>query len=220
MDASTIERLLQVLGCERIKHSHSWVNSTCPFASWRHSRGQDRRPSFGVAISPQGESHVHCHACGISGTAREMVWRLGILRRSSEASWYSKACKLVMHDAPSDEDLDRKIAFSESDQKGLMHIRREEYWGPLPPQAAPKVPAVDSLEYGLLPEKDLSQFSEVPPPVMDYLTGPRRRLTHTTVALFGLGWQPYRRPWQSVPDSWLYRTHSTQSPYPAYMNPD
>jgi 5S rRNA maturation endonuclease (ribonuclease M5) len=205
MDAGKIERLFSVLGSERTKHTAAWVNGTCPFAQWRHSKGRDRRPSFGIAINAGGESHVFCHSCGVTGSARDMIWLLARFRSSGvwkegddgkrywkPLPWYARACRLVSGDCPSTAEFEYKSKFAEDPSP--VKISRTAYWLGSPSSLEmPKPPPIDSLEYGLLPEKDLKPFAEIPPAVRDYLMGPRRRLTTTTIEVFELGWQPHRR---------------------------
>lgn len=191
MDVPKIEQLLGIIGCERIKPSHSWVNATCPFASTRHSKGVDRHPSFGVSIQPGGESNVWCHTCGCRGNLHEFVWKLARLR--GYGAWYDRACRLVIKDNPDEKTI---LALPESSQGSVRErIARAEYgWlerEPEPVKAA--IPSLDTIEYPILPEEHLASFRELPEAALRYLTGPRRRLTQTTIDVFELGWQPQRR---------------------------
>ena len=64
MDASSIEYVLQELGCDKIKVKSNTVQSSCPFAPWTHADGIDKHPSFGVDINASGTSKWGCFSCG------------------------------------------------------------------------------------------------------------------------------------------------------------
>lgn len=193
MDVEPIEQLLGVLGCERTKVGHRWVNATCPFASTSHSKGVDRHPSFGISITPGSESSVWCHTCGVRGNLHELVWKLARLR--GRGKWYQRACRLVMKETPDEETIDRKLEFSENPTAGVRkRIEHATYWRGSPSVSEKaKLLSLDTLEYGIIPEKHLEPFRELHTIAMTYLMGPRRNLTQTTIDVFELGWQPQKR---------------------------
>lgn len=54
-----------------------WVHASCPLAKYRHEKGVDNNPSFGVvynsAEANKLEGHAHCFSCGYSGDVREIA---------------------------------------------------------------------------------------------------------------------------------------------------
>jgi hypothetical protein len=67
MRAEQIMAGLAKMGLDSHPTSNGWVESACPFAPWRHKAGEDRRPSFGVAVRDDGRSGYKCHSCGSHG---------------------------------------------------------------------------------------------------------------------------------------------------------
>jgi hypothetical protein len=79
MLAPDIVEFLTKLGGTRFKQSRSYVNSTCPLAQWKHQKGYDTHPSFGVKIVPDGPSGFYCMSatCGAKGSdLKELVWAI------------------------------------------------------------------------------------------------------------------------------------------------
>ena len=67
MDEQSIVRVLESLGATKIKRAGSRVQSACPFAPYRHTKGTDKHPSFGMEVNPSGPSKFHCFSCKASG---------------------------------------------------------------------------------------------------------------------------------------------------------
>lgn len=65
MDRGSAERLLETLGCMRIRVIGHEITATCPFME-NHYRG-DRRPSFSAKLD-EGRSPFFCHGCHEKGT--------------------------------------------------------------------------------------------------------------------------------------------------------
>lgn len=190
MDAQQIEQLLRVLGCEKIKYGSRWVNASCPFASSRHSKGSDRRPSFGVLVS-EGVSHYRCLACGVVGDLHGLIWTLS--RHRGTGRWYWDACRLLHHETPSASDLERMSELADTPIDARERLERSNYWGPPAPRQTSRALNLDTLEYPVLAESDLQKFRDLPPVARDYLTGPKRKLQLHTIDIWELGWQPYSR---------------------------
>lgn len=77
----TFERIvawLNVLGLEPTSlKTDTWVNVSCPVAKWRHEKGRDTNPSFGVRSSGKpGIEPVKCFACGFSGSQLTLLYEL------------------------------------------------------------------------------------------------------------------------------------------------
>lgn len=54
-----------------------WVHASCPLAKYRHEKGVDNNPSFGVVYNSvearKPEGHAHCFSCGYSGDIRDIA---------------------------------------------------------------------------------------------------------------------------------------------------
>jgi 5S rRNA maturation endonuclease (ribonuclease M5) len=74
MDTQHIIQLFHLLGTRKIRVSNGWVAGNCPFAPWLHPKGEDRRPSFGIATNK--ESYFHCFACGVKGYLHHLPFML------------------------------------------------------------------------------------------------------------------------------------------------
>jgi len=77
-----VVEFLHILGASSIEASADaeWVRSSCPLAEYTHSKGRDRRPSFGIKVNPIGESSVHCFTCGssnLAGLVHRITWLKG-----------------------------------------------------------------------------------------------------------------------------------------------
>jgi len=203
MNADQIEKLFSILDCTDIRYRGSWINASCPFAPWRHKKGTDKTPSFGISVSPGSTSRFSCFSCGMSGDLKSLVW--GLQRFRKEGDWYERAGRLlVAFDSPGLEDIEARIAFSENPSEATFaerFARAPVGWAGVTNVPHPhtkqtggrKVLKLDQLEYKKIPEKHLKASQSMPPEVLDYLTGPRRKLQHSTLSLWELGWQPYRR---------------------------
>jgi len=121
MNEPDIKRLLELIGASRIRSDHGNVNCACPFAPHLHARGTDRKPSFGVQISPTGPSPFNCLACGIRGrNASELVEKLQRFK--------------ILNDLSSDPDLADAISsevivgYMNSTQwaEDSLHARQQE----------------------------------------------------------------------------------------------
>lgn len=64
----------------RITVNGPWLTTSCPFAPFKHPRGTDRTPSFGIIAKDNDRSVFHCFTCKSKGTIA-MLWdQLGTLR--------------------------------------------------------------------------------------------------------------------------------------------
>lgn len=75
MQAEKIEKILEFIGCDKIRSDENNVHASCPMRHWRHDGGTDRSPSFGVKINPSGPSSYNCYSCKTKGTdLKILVW--------------------------------------------------------------------------------------------------------------------------------------------------
>ncbi len=78
MNAFRIRKFLAFLGYPHAYDSRGWVQVSCPLAPWNHEHGTDANPSFGVRISGNGFSKVHCFSCNYSGDQYDLLIRLAM----------------------------------------------------------------------------------------------------------------------------------------------
>jgi DNA primase len=85
-----------------------WVIARCPFARWRHERGTDTSPSFGLQV---GKDHCHCFSCDWSSSLSDMLYRLAVYAKGNKVA--GARIRAADH-------------YLESEGKTLLHIGREE----------------------------------------------------------------------------------------------
>lgn len=105
MNADQITAFLACLG-ESAYDGGEWVNTHCPLAPWRHQKGYDRTPSFGIKVGP-GDSHVYCFGCQFSGSQTELLLVLkGLVRGTEHGMDLRKAMRLVLDAEEGIENLE------------------------------------------------------------------------------------------------------------------
>lgn len=190
MNAVDLEKLLRDgLKLQKVKRlANGWIEAACPFSS-RHSGGIDKSPSFGVRIGADRSSHYRCQGCHAKGGLVDLVWRLspGSPERAAEIFRWAVAhdnalqgTKYLSDVNPTDKSLPPypslmpDVPYNAPDGKILSLI----------PMEAP-APLV-------LPESDLTSMQSIPPKVVAYLTGPKRKLTLSTIETWEIGWSGRR----------------------------
>jgi DNA primase len=189
MNAKDICELLNKLGCQKIKvdNSGKWVRSSCPFSRYRHSKGIDSHPSFGISIHPDGESKYHCFTCNEDGNLINFFWRLE--RLSSGAFKRQNFSELEgwvrQRNVPSFKSLNfrlSKIDHGWTKPKEVAGVEVSEFVARrlIEPEPEP------------LPESDLDLLQPIPDEVRFYLNTVRR-LTDETILAWELKWHPKAR---------------------------
>ena len=91
--------------------------------------------------------------------------------------------------------IDRLLEFAENPAGMREKLEQATYWKEVPTKLVKKRKAInlDDLNYMIVPESKLEALEELPPQVLEYLTGPRRKLSPFTIELWGLRWNPYSR---------------------------
>ena len=195
MNGSEVERLLTVIGSDRIRHrSNGWIEAACPFAPWKHAKGVDRHPSFAVSVVPGGTSRYKCHACGSSGDmGASFLWKL---QKLSGRNYSHMASFIENTNSPSLGDLSRRLAVASSGVKPPVAV------------AGIQVPlglvGGEEPELTILPDEELDKFTTFPELLHRYLTGDGyitvanedvrcRRLTDETLVAWELGWHEEKR---------------------------
>jgi hypothetical protein len=97
MEIERAKAILHKLAGPTIKVNGQWVTTNCPLAGWRHQKGTDSNPSFGLntGVVP---ARVHCFSCHFSGTVEDMVTDMHLHKGLPQGLPYSKALALVEED--------------------------------------------------------------------------------------------------------------------------
>lgn len=82
MNVDEIAHFLELLDVRGIQvdRSRGWVNAQCPFAPWKHTKGVDSSPSFGVKEVEDGYPVYKCFTCDSSGPLPLLIHSLQWLR--------------------------------------------------------------------------------------------------------------------------------------------
>jgi 5S rRNA maturation endonuclease (ribonuclease M5) len=112
-----IVRFLIELGVDssEIRVKKKWVSCKCPLAPYTHSSGEDKHPSFGISINPDGLSAYYCFGCSPEGKGLgwllHNMWLMSGEYPTEAAKAYIKYENVAdEHDVfiPDDWDLERK----------------------------------------------------------------------------------------------------------------
>jgi hypothetical protein len=71
-----ILRFLRVLDAQNIREDGEWVRASCPLSPWRHIKGADENPSFGIRIDDSAESGWYCFTEDIGGRLTRLIHAL------------------------------------------------------------------------------------------------------------------------------------------------
>lgn len=190
MRADKIEKLLVSLGCTKIRRTSRGIRSSCPFASWNHSKGEDKHPSFLVYDRDDDMSHAGCLAasCRFKGDLNDLVWRL---------------------QKKTGRDLSAQLLFiaendSVSVKKRMERIEKSSGWYSKPSESKTTAAWTGGKDYS-----DPAVLAEMHPPLppsheehvqhmidrlneeaIEYLLGPDRRFTMESIKKWKLGWHP------------------------------
>jgi len=161
MNRDQIELLLRTLGIYKTRErANGWIESSCPFALWSHSKGRDRHPSFAISVVPNGVSGYKCHACGAKGEMGiPFLWRL---ERLSGRKYSGLAGLLERSNAPSLSDLSKRLDRLENGKKGLISVGGVQVPMQLFAEEPSEMPAVS--------EDLLQKFLALEGDVLEYLT--------------------------------------------------
>lgn len=55
-----------------VRRNNGWVNLPCPLAKWRHEKGHDNSPSFGISYG-KDTSIAHCYTCKFKHTVSTLL---------------------------------------------------------------------------------------------------------------------------------------------------
>lgn len=180
MDANHVSRFLEKLGCSKIRESSTWVKASCPLAPWRHSGGEDKNPSFAVAIDLDNHSGVRCHTCNFRGNLTTLLTAL---------RWYTKKTydplftMLLEHDQISDKVFKERLASIPDEPRPW----REVAGVTVAPSLQPSLALGKELDV-FLPESTLDKFRTITDEAWEWFE--QRGLGVAAVKEWELGWHP------------------------------
>ena len=68
-----LEYIADKFNLENVKFKDNSLMCSCPFAEWRHEKGRDSRPSFGIRITDRGRIVYKCMACHSRGDLHDLA---------------------------------------------------------------------------------------------------------------------------------------------------
>lgn len=75
----------------QIVHQDNWVSIPCPISPWTHAGGQDRNPSSGISVKPNGTSIFNCFTCHKKG---KLSYLLKELEKYTGEEWGALAAAI------------------------------------------------------------------------------------------------------------------------------
>mgnify|MGYP006421951011 CR=1 FL=1 len=104
MKREVVSAWLECLDSKASSERGDWVIAPCPLSPWRHEKGTDSNPSFGVRLE-QGDALTHCFSCGYSGRQSDLLLELKTLVPPDWKPLYDFKTALKLVDQAED-DLD------------------------------------------------------------------------------------------------------------------
>lgn len=90
--------LLKVLGSKKLElGSLPWVHGQCPLARWKHQKGTDSHPSFGI-LTGKARARCHCLSCNTSGRPEEIIGEIMMLAKGDHGYDLREAERLIESD--------------------------------------------------------------------------------------------------------------------------
>lgn len=109
MDEKRINKLLPFVNSEPLysQNREGWVIASCPFAPWRHDKGIDKNPSFGINIKDHSKSMYNCFSCASHGDLDDLMLELGRYLKEDKIDGYDlKPAMQLIADEEEDAELD------------------------------------------------------------------------------------------------------------------
>lgn len=78
MDLDKLLKLAKLLKLRQVRVGSKYLNASCPFARWKHPRGRDSRPSFGLRIEPEFISTYKCFTCSSRGSLADLCVEMAL----------------------------------------------------------------------------------------------------------------------------------------------
>jgi hypothetical protein len=189
-DAPTITRLLKLMHATHVKvlRYKNVVECSCPLAPWKHAKGRDSNPSFGIKVAKKGP--CNCKACGWHGNLVDLALEYRARQGNRAIPNNDEMLALITEIAHETPDLDaikrraKKAAFDYESPREVAGIVMQT--GSLSPAQAL---TLDTDSDPLVDEAWLETLPPPPPEVMVWLI--QRGLTDATIKKWELRWQPH-----------------------------
>jgi len=199
MKSEHIEKLLNSLGCEKIKIAGNKVRSTCPLAPWKHGGGKDEHPSLAVFISADDTSGANCMSgrCGFHGSLSDLIYKLQRLSgRDMSAQLLflveNNAANLTKRMARMDARAGHYAMPDTSNESAMVlggkaYTEYQDYADPLLRASMSAALPASATEMMVKMQGWLNDEALV------YLQGPDRRFSIETIRKWKIGWHPAAR---------------------------
>jgi hypothetical protein len=129
--AVVAEQFLRALGAKTFdKSTMPWLTANCPLAQWRHEKGTDHRPSFGV-YTGQYRARCHCLSCNFSGPPEALVAEIGMRAKGVYPQGMQIRAALQILDSE-EESIDLTLVPDESRQENQIVPFPEGFWQSFP----------------------------------------------------------------------------------------
>jgi len=193
MRSEKIVYLLNSLGCEKIRHtSKGDIVSSCPFASWSHRGGRDKRPSFHVYAD--GVSGCFCHSCGFKGRLSKLIYDY----QKKSGRKLPNLVNLIHQN----DDLSVEERIERADRSNSFYASKPQSSVPVPASSVwvgdgkdYSDPLIAALSVSALPESHVDYVSMMVDGLdegsLAYLHGPSRRFTDETIRKWKLGFHAF-----------------------------
>jgi len=79
VELKDVQRFAELAGLKHITpdEDRGWVRASCPFASTKHPKGTDSKPSFGIHLPKDGKPpYFNCFTCGSGGSLKGLLSHL------------------------------------------------------------------------------------------------------------------------------------------------
>lgn len=80
MNLQGIVKVIARLDIPYVDEISGWVRTPCPFAQYRHAKGTDNNPGFGIKIEDDAPSHYNCLSCKSKGVLSTLPMQLAHYR--------------------------------------------------------------------------------------------------------------------------------------------
>jgi 5S rRNA maturation endonuclease (ribonuclease M5) len=193
MKIEHIEKLLNMLGCDKVRLAGPKIRSTCPLAPWKHGGGVDKNPSLAVYVSDDDTGGVNCMSggCNFKGSLTELIYKLQYLSKrdlSAHLAFVSERSVVNLDKRMSRIDAKAgHYAMPSETREPAVVLGGKDYSDPL----------IRASMSAALPESAVEMMEKmrswIDQEAAAYLHGPDRRLTDETINKWKIGWHPQAR---------------------------
>lgn len=205
MRSEDIVRLLEEMGCRKIRETGSKVQATCPLES-DHASGRDESPSFVCFVDEEGESNWSCsypHGNGYgSGFITDLVYKYAEINnlKCAAGKWgtwgkeepyqslsyllrfiwendFSSSIGSKSEKTALEKERIAALNFEFSQRKRILGAKHVD---------VSKLPKVDMSPEPVVDPKFLRMFKPINEEGLEYLKGPKRGLNEETIRAWEL----------------------------------